>query len=37
MLSFVTAVFFLLITPGIGVLTTAGIGADTDLHPGHGS
>lgn len=27
MLSFVTAIFFLLITPGVGVLTTAGIGA----------
>ena len=27
MLTFITAIFFLLITPGIGVLTTAGIGA----------
>lgn len=34
MLTFTTALFFLIITPGIGVLTTAGIGASYGAGPG---
>jgi threonine/homoserine/homoserine lactone efflux protein len=34
MLNFATALFFLIITPGIGVLTTAGIGAGFGVGPG---
>jgi len=34
MLTFATALFFLIITPGIGVLTTAGIGAGFGAGPG---
>ncbi|MCR9071338.1 MAG: LysE family translocator [Alphaproteobacteria bacterium] len=34
MLTFAAALFFLIITPGIGVLTTAGIGAGFGVGPG---
>lgn len=34
MISFTTALFFLIITPGVGVLTTAGIGAGFGARPG---
>ena len=34
MLAFATAIFFLIITPGIGVLTTAGVGAGYGFLPG---
>lgn len=34
MLTFAAALFFLIITPGIGVLTTAGIGAGFGAGPG---
>ena len=34
MLTFAAALFFLIITPGIGVLTTAGIGASFGAGPG---
>jgi len=34
MLTFLAAVFFLLITPGPGVLTTAGVGSAYGFRPG---
>ena len=34
MLSFITAIFFLLITPGPGVLSTAGVGSGFGFRPG---
>jgi threonine/homoserine/homoserine lactone efflux protein len=34
MISFTTALFFLIVTPGVGVLTTAGIGAGFGARPG---
>ena len=34
MLAFAVAVFFLIITPGPGVLSTAGVGAAYGIHPG---